>query len=43
VLQQASPTWEGAAPIRPAISRTTGCSVTFGMPGNAEPSGKNGL
>jgi len=30
------------APRRSATSRTAGCSVTFGIPGNAEPSGKKG-
>ncbi len=39
---QASPTWAGVAPSRSATARTVGSSATFGMPGNAEPSGKYG-
>lgn len=39
---QASPTWLVVAPSRAATARAAGSSLTFGIPGKAEPSGKKG-
>ena len=38
----ARPTCEGVMPRSSAIALTVSFSATFGMPGKAEPSGKNG-
>src|SRR5258708_37378723 len=40
---QARPPWAGVAPSACEAAITAGCSVNLGWPGNADPSGKNGI